>query len=104
MFLCLTKIHQKIGVPAVKRLDTIKAMGAAEAELKPSECAEKIRLISHYQVATADYSRAVQVLSKKSGTMRKAKYVKIREYAETARLLSETARAELDQHTAEHGC
>jgi len=35
-------------------------MGAAEAELKTSECAEKIRLIRHYRVATADYNRAVQ--------------------------------------------
>ena len=79
-------------------------MGAAEAELKTSECAEKIRLIRHYRVATADYNRAVQVLSKRSGTMRKAQYVKIREYVETARLRSEAVRAEMDQHVAEHGC
>src|SRR5687768_13717707 len=57
-------------------------MGSAETELKTSECAEKIRLIRHYRVATADYNRAVQVLSKRSGTMRKAQYVKIREYVE----------------------
>ena len=79
-------------------------MGDSEAKLKTSECVEKIRLIGHYTVATADYNRAVQVLAEKSGVMRKSEYTLIREYADTARLRSEFAREELDRHIATHGC
>ena len=76
----------------------------ASTEPETSECAEKARLLREYQIAVADFSRAVQLLLERSGVMRKTEYLQIRDYSEKARLLSETARRELDLHTADHGC
>lgn len=62
------------------------------------------RLRYTYQIAAADYSRAVMVLSERSGMMSKADYVQVRDYSEKARGIAEAAREALDRHTAEHAC
>jgi hypothetical protein len=57
-----------------------------------------------YAVASSDYSRALDVLQRHTGVMKKSKYKEVSEFAETARKAVEEARAALDRHMAEHGC
>jgi hypothetical protein len=71
---------------------------------REGECSEKARLRNEYQVAAADYSRAVQVLSKRSGVLLQPEYIRIRDFSEEARLRSEAARAAMDRHISGHGC
>jgi hypothetical protein len=67
-------------------------------------CNEKARLMRQYNVAASDYSRAVQLLQRRAGVMKKADYDELRGFAEKARKTAEEARAALDRHTTEHGC
>jgi len=68
------------------------------------ECGDKEHLHNLYEMTVADYNRAFAFLRSDLGTLRKADYVKIREYIEVARLKSEDARLALEKHIAEHGC
>ena len=67
-------------------------------------CEFKERLFREYTTATADYSRAVQVLQRRLGVLSKLEYERLREFSETARTKSESARLLLDRHVSEHGC
>ena len=67
-------------------------------------CEEKDRLLREYTTATADYSRAVQVLQRRLGVLSKSEYERLREFSETARIRSESARQLLDRHVTQHGC
>ena len=68
------------------------------------ECSERARLLYEYQIAAADYSRAVLVLSGRSAVMSRDDYTRIRDFREQARARAEAARAAMDRHVAEHGC
>lgn len=68
------------------------------------ECPERQRLTRLYAVASSDYSRALDVLQKHTGVMDKSTYGQVNESTEKARLAAEKAHADLDLHTAEHGC
>ena len=67
-------------------------------------CEEKDRLSRAYSFAASDYFRAVSLLSKRTGVMRRQDYEEIRQYAEKMRTLVEQARIALERHIAEHGC
>lgn len=68
------------------------------------ECIERHRLTRLYAVATSDYGRALDVLQTHTGVMDTSTYGQVNESTEKARLSAEKARADLDLHTAEHGC
>ena len=71
----------------------------------PQECCvEKDRLQRSYAFATADYSRAVQVLQRYTGVMDREEYRRLLTFSETARLKCDEARLMLELHLAEHGC
>jgi hypothetical protein len=79
--------------------------GSEAAAAAPEiECEEKARLTRLYIVASADYTRAVQVLNLRAGVMLKPEYDQLRAFVETARRTAEEARSALDGHTAAHGC
>jgi hypothetical protein len=67
--------------------------GAMPIPAREENCAEKVRLLHEYQVAADNYSRAVMVLSRRSGVMSKDDYTRIRDYSEVARTQAEAARA-----------
>lgn len=67
-------------------------------------CEEKERLLRIYSFASSDYSRAVQVLQRRLGTISKEEYQKLREFTEKTRELTEQSRLALEQHCAAHGC
>jgi hypothetical protein len=67
-------------------------------------CSEKARLLHRYQIAAADYSRAVMVLSKRAGVLSHEEYTRIRNFSEAARLGAEAARQALEQHVDQHRC
>jgi hypothetical protein len=80
-------------------------MDAQQATEQAREiCATKDSLLRKYHYATGDYSRAMEVLDVKLGTLKKLDYQTIRQAAEDYRKLSDEARDELDRHMAEHGC
>jgi hypothetical protein len=76
----------------------------AAPERKPGLCEEKDRLLREYNFATADFSRAVQVLHSRIGVLTKEEYQRVQRFSEESRLRSEKARLELERHTSEHGC
>lgn len=67
-------------------------------------CEEKERLLRIYSFAISDYSRAVQVLQRRLGTISKEEYQKLRTFTEKTRELAEQTRLALERHCAEHGC
>jgi hypothetical protein len=71
---------------------------------REGECSKNARLRREYQIAVADYSRAVLALSERKGMMPRDDYIRIRDFSEKARATAEAARAAMDQHVAEHGC
>jgi hypothetical protein len=78
---------------------------ASNAPLPGREaCTEKEQLLDAYDIAALDYSQAVQLLSERTGVMSRAKYVRVRDYSEKARLAAEVARDALDRHITAHGC
>ena len=80
-------------------------MPSAEPLLaRQEDCSEKSHFLRDYQIALADYSRAVQVLSVRSGVMSKDQYSAIRDFAEKARARSEAVRSGLYRHLQLHGC
>ena len=70
----------------------------------PDVCLKKLALAKDYQTLTAEYSRALEVLNERMGTLTKSEYHRLRRSAETARLQSEMARLAMEQHLQEHGC
>lgn len=78
--------------------------GMTPRPAREGQCSEKARLLHEYEVAAADYSQAVLVLSERSGVMSKDEYTTIREFTEHARARSEAARGALDRHVTDHGC
>ena len=79
-------------------------MDTGAAATPAPDCEEKARLLRVYSFATSDYSRAVQVLQRRLGTISKEEYQKLRAFTETTRELTEQTRLALEQHCAEHGC
>ncbi len=71
---------------------------------REESCEEKERLLREYTTATADYSRSVQVLQRRLGVLSRTEYERLREFSETARKKSESARLTLDGHVTQHGC
>ena len=67
-----------------------------------SRCEEKVRLLTAYHDATAEYSAAVGDMARFHISTDLLK--RLRGIAEEGRKASEAARLELDQHIAEHGC
>lgn len=67
-------------------------------------CFNKARLLRDYKIAVADYNRAVQLLSLRSGVMTKAEYTDILAFSEQARIKATTACIAMERHAAEHGC
>jgi hypothetical protein len=67
-------------------------------------CFDKARLLRDYKIAVADYNRAVQLLSLRSGVMTKQEYTEIRQFSESARVKSKNARLAMERHEREHGC
>ena len=67
-------------------------------------CEEKERLLRAYSFAASDYSRAVQVLQRRLGTLSKEEYQKLRAFAERTRELTEQTRLALERHSAGHSC
>ena len=65
---------------------------------------EKYRLWRAYSFAIADFSRAVQVLNRCTGTMDREEYERLRNFVNQAEWTSEQAQRELERHAAEHGC
>ena len=70
----------------------------------PGICSRKESLLHDCNVTGSDYSRAVQVLTERMGTMALADYKRIRDYSEKARRKAELARRMLDWHVGQHGC
>jgi len=73
-------------------------------EPSPEACEEKMRLAVAYQVATADYSKAVSELVAKIGVTLKSEYDKLHQAVEQERQRSVEARDRLYHHTTTHGC
>jgi len=55
-------------------------------------CFDGAQLLHNYEIAAADYARAVMVLAERSGMMSKTDYTEIRDYSATARAKMEAAR------------
>ena len=68
------------------------------------DCGERDRLSCLYQALTSEYLRTVTVLQERRGVMPKEDYIEIKLAAEQARLRSEQARIDLEQHCRQHGC
>jgi hypothetical protein len=81
-------------------MDRMVPGGAPREEL----CEEKCRLLREYDSATADFSRAVQVLHSRLGVLSREEYAKLKHFSEHSRLRSEQARLALERHVSEHKC
>lgn len=68
------------------------------------ECAERERLAHLYAVATSDYRKALDTLTRRAGVVNKIEYDGLLENSEKARVAADESRAEMDRHTTEHGC
>jgi len=68
------------------------------------QCETKARLMNQYTNATSEFSRTLKILNTKLGVMQKKDYEAVRNFVETARVRSETARLALERHVQEHGC
>jgi len=79
-------------------------LAPTESQSPNVSCTEKYRLWRAYSFAIADFSRAVQVLNRYTGTMDREEYERLRNFANQAEWTSEQARRELERHAAEHGC
>ena len=78
--------------------------GTETAQTPDSACSVKVRLMHLYDAALAEYSRTVSFLYQRMGTLSKRDYHEISDFTEVARLRSEKARQELENHTLDHGC
>ena len=78
--------------------------GTETATGEYSACRVKAQLMHRYDAALSEYSRTVSFLYQRIGTLSKSDYYQIADFTEVARLRSERARLELEQHTSEHGC
>jgi len=78
-----------------------KVMAPTQSQ-SPITCDEKDRLRRAQACASADFSRAVQVLE--GCMMDRSEYDHLLKFSEEARLRSDQARLALERHVAEHGC
>jgi hypothetical protein len=78
--------------------------GTETARTQESACSVKLRLMHLYDAALAEYSRTVSFLYQRMGTLTKRDYHEISDFTEVARLRSEKARQDLENHASEHGC
>jgi hypothetical protein len=67
-------------------------------------CPTKATLLTAWQNATEEYSKAVAELSMNTGTVPKSEYERLAEAAEIARHVSRKMKAALDSHIDEHEC
>jgi hypothetical protein len=65
-------------------------------------CEEKTRLATEYDTTTAKFSEAVRELRRKAGTSPKDEYDRLERVCNEARMKSEQARLDLEQHVAAH--
>ena len=70
----------------------------------PRVCPERTELVIKFQKATQDYSNAVYELSKKISKADRVESSQLIAASETARVQSEFARVELEDHIKRHGC
>jgi hypothetical protein len=78
--------------------------GEKEIGVEFAACVSKQELHNRYQMATASYSRAVEVLNERIDGLSRHEYDFLRQFVDDARARSEEARDALDRHVAEHGC
>jgi hypothetical protein len=74
------------------------------AVVMQDDCVEKTRLAKEYELVTSAFSEAVKKLYLRMGTSSKEEYAQLDRIADEARVNSERARLELEQHIAVHGC
>ena len=67
-------------------------------------CEQKARLVAEYHAATNAFAASVAEFQQKMGTSPKADYDRLQRASDEARLKSEQARLDLEQHVAAHGC
>ena len=100
-------VSQRATVTAVRRAFAFCYTSVMQHEPgadQASTCLEKARLLDAFMAATSEYSRVINVLSRRMGVLLKSQYAAIRAFSETARLRSEAARLNFERHVAEHGC
>jgi hypothetical protein len=68
------------------------------------ECNEKDRLLQAYTVSTRAFSDAVDALNAGRGVTARHEYEQLERTVLEARLKSERARLDYEQHIASHGC
>jgi hypothetical protein len=71
---------------------------------RTSDCDEKTRLAQQYELATAQFSKAVKELSQIIGTSSKEEYARLERVANESRVKSEQGRLALEQHITSHRC
>ena len=67
-------------------------------------CDTKRRLLGEYDAAANHFSKAVEDLTKLSGTTSLDLYVELKNSAEQWRIATKTTRFALDDHVAKHKC
>lgn len=68
------------------------------------KCAEKMRLATEYEQATARFAETVRDLQQRMGTSTKSEYELLRVASDEARVASENARLALERHVVSHQC
>ena len=86
-------------------MELVQQIDRSERPYVPESCSEETRLRHEYRAAVSDFRRIVEFLNARIGVISKAEYERLRRSAEQARLRSERARNELEQHLDRHsGC
>jgi hypothetical protein len=67
-------------------------------------CETKTKLLVAYQSASEMHAKSVAELTRAIGKVNRAEHEKLSLEAESARLLADEARIDLDAHMIEHGC
>ena len=67
-------------------------------------CVEKTRLLRDYQIASGEYSKAIDTLSKSIGKASHNESAVLSNAVETAREASKQTAEKFSKHVKEHGC
>jgi hypothetical protein len=73
-------------------------------ETRKQNCKEKERLLQGYTDSTRGFSEALQTLNAQRGVTPRDEYERLERAVLEARLKSEQARLDYEQHVAAHGC
>ena len=68
------------------------------------DCTDRDRLVYAYEIALADYKRAVAVIQWARGKPSREDHERLLKYIDEAQVKSEEARSALDTHIDGHGC